>query len=54
MVKIYRERGMTDGKQMRAEESMGKGTMSGTIDMDEGRRRRSIRGRVTNVIRRRK
>ena len=54
MVTIYREKGMADGNQMKAEESMKRGTMSGIIDTHEGRRRRSIGGRVTAVIGRRK
>ena len=45
---------MMDGKEKRVEESMERGKMSGTMDMDEGKRRRSIRGQVTTVISRRK
>ena len=53
-VTIYREKGMADGKQMRVKESMERGMTSGTMDMFKGRRRRSIGGRVTTVISRRK
>ena len=54
MVTTWGEKGMTDGKEKRAEESMERGTMSGTMDMDEVKRRRSIRRRVTTVISRKK
>ena len=54
MVITWGEKGMTEGKDKRVEESMERGTMSGTMDMDEVKRRRSIRRSVTTVIGRRK
>ena len=53
-VTINREKGMADGKQMIAQESMERGMMNGTMELVERRRRSIIGGRVLAAIDRRR